>query len=128
MFISLASLANMLPRTRSMLLDMIIRVGPILTWALDVSYCQPGERTWPNYRTYEAQREINATATAMGHDRGGRYPHLFDVALPLFYDSDSPDAPPEVCPAGSAILEPSIATAQSVSSFARRPLSCASVL
>jgi hypothetical protein len=31
-----------------------------------------------------------------GCDRGGRYAHLFDPELPLFYDRDADDAPPEV--------------------------------
>ena len=31
-----------------------------------------------------------------GCDRSGRYAHLFDPELPLFYDRDADDAPPEV--------------------------------
>lgn len=31
-----------------------------------------------------------------GYDRGGRYAHLFDPELPLFYNRDADDAPPEV--------------------------------
>jgi hypothetical protein len=63
---------------------------------MDVSYCQPGPQRWPNYgRGYETQREINIICMEMGHDRGGRYAHLFDPELPIFYDRDSEDAPPE---------------------------------
>lgn len=61
------------------------------------SYCQPGPRRWPNYgRGYETQREINKICIEHGCDRGGRYAHLFDPELPLFYDRDADDAPPEV--------------------------------
>ena len=61
------------------------------------SYCQPGPRRWPNYgRGYETQREINTICMEHGCDRGGRYGHLFDPDLPLFFDRDADDAPPEV--------------------------------
>ena len=53
------------------------------------SYCAQG-------RGYETQREINEICMDMGHDRNGKYAHLFDPALPLFYDREADDAPPEV--------------------------------
>ena len=64
---------------------------------VDISYCQPGPKRWPNYgRGYETQREINTICMDMGHDRNGKYAHLFDPELPLFFDRDADDAPPEV--------------------------------
>jgi len=64
---------------------------------IDISYCQPGPSRWPNYgRGWETQREINQICMDMGHDRSGKYAHLFDPALPLFYDREADDAPPEV--------------------------------
>ena len=69
-----------------------------LSWAGSMlvtlqSYCQPGPRRWPNYgRGYETQREINTICMEHGCDRGGRYAHLFDPELPLFYDRDADDA------------------------------------
>lgn len=48
---------------------------------VDISYCQRGENKWPSYGSNNTHREIFAAALAMGHDRSGRYSHVWYAAL-----------------------------------------------
>ena len=57
---------------------------------VDISYCQPGRRQFPAYGSggnagsgspRVLQYEIAELAKEMGHDRGGRYSHVWDTSM-----------------------------------------------
>ena len=57
---------------------------------VDISYCQPGRRQFPAYGSggnagsgspRVLQYEIAELAKEMGHDRGGRYDHVWDTSM-----------------------------------------------
>ena len=55
---------------------------------VDISYCQPGLNQWPSYGEDQHFRIFDA-ALAMGHDRDGKYKHIWDGAM--FYTKETMD-------------------------------------